>query len=183
MSKIFSEHGFAVINADEAARGIMRAGSVCVSMLAAAFGSDILDKNGEIDRRQLAKRAFADKKSTQMLNDITHPQIFLKTLKLCREHIDAGRNKIVFDAPVLFESNSDIMCDAVVSVLAPKQVRIERLMSRDGLPREDIERRISAQQTDDFYISRSDHIINGGLPLEDVRAQTVAVIGSLTSQR
>ena len=121
-------------------------------------------------------KAFSSRENTQTLNDITHPQIFLRTLKLCRAYIDRGERKIIFDAPVLFESNSDLMCDAVVSVTAPKEVRISRLMQRDRLPREEIERRISAQKDNAFYESRSDFTIDGSQDIAQVRSQVQSII-------
>lgn len=106
-----------------------------------------------------------------MLNDITHPWIFLQVLKICRENIDSGRKKFVFDAPLLFESNSDIMCDCVVSVTAPEGVRLERLKKRDGLSEEQIKKRMSAQHNDEFYICKSDFVINGALTLDEIESQ------------
>ena len=179
VSEIFREQGFEVINADELAREVVSRGSVCLKQLSLAFGSDIIDNNGDLDRRLLAKRAFSSNENTAMLNDITHPHIFLLSLKRCREYIDSGRSKIVFDAPVLFESNSDLMCDTVVCVVAPKAVRMERLKRRDGISAKQIEERINAQHSDDYYIEKSDHVIDGSQPLDKVRQDVCDIIRSL----
>lgn len=179
VSKFFEKSGYTVINADKVAREIMDPDGTCLKQLSLAFGSDIINSDGTLNRRKLAEKAFADREKTQLLNDITHPQIFLRTLKLCRESIDCGKNKILFDAPVLFESNSDIMCDAVVSVIAPREVRIERLTMRDGITREEIERRLDSQQPDEFYISRSDYVIDGGEALSEVEEKTNMIIKRL----
>ena len=104
-----------------------------------------------------------------MLNDITHPWIFLRVMKICRENIDSGNNKILFDAPVLFESNSDIMCDCTVSVIAPRKIRAERIKKRDGLSEEEVKKRMSAQKEDDYYVNRSDHVIDGSLTLDEIK--------------
>lgn len=169
VSGFFAESGFAVINADELAHEALLPGCSCLKSLCGAFGDDILNADGTVNRQCLAARAFSSKENTQLLNDITHPWIFLKTLKLCREYIDSGKNKIIFDAPVLFESNSDIMCDAVVCVAAPKELRMERLERRDGLTREQLEKRMSAQPDNEFYMSKSDYVIDGSQPLENIR--------------
>ncbi len=179
VSKFFEKSGYTVINADKVAREIMNPDGTCLKQLSLVFGSDIINSDGTLNRRKLAEKAFADREKTQLLNDITHPQIFLRTLKLCRESIDCGKNKILFDAPVLFESNSDIMCDAVVSVIAPREVRIERLTMRDGITREEIERRLDSQQPDEFYISRSDYVIDGGEALSEVEEKTNMIIKRL----
>ncbi len=176
VSGFFGEYGFKIVNADKIAREIMEPNGVCVRQLVYAFGKSILAPDGSLNRRALAMKAFSSRENTQTLNDITHPQIFLRTLKLCREYIDRGERKIIFDAPVLFESNSDLMCDAVVSVTAPKEVRISRLMQRDRLPREEIERRISAQKDNAFYESRSDFTIDGSQDIAQVRSQVQSII-------
>ena len=98
---------------------------------------------------------------------------------MCRSFIDSGDKRIVFDAPVLFESNSDLMCDSVVCVTAPREVRAQRLMKRDNLTREEIERRISAQQPDEFYMQRSDFTIDGGAELEEVKESVRKVIAQM----
>ena len=179
VSGFFGEYGFKIVNADKIAREIMEPNGVCVRQLVYAFGKSILAPDGSLNRRALAMKAFSSRENTQTLNDITHPQIFLRTLKLCREYIDRGERKIIFDAPVLFESNSDLMCDAVVSVTAPKEVRISRLMQRDRLPREEIERRISAQKDNAFYESRSDFTIDGSQDIAQVRSQVQSIINKL----
>lgn len=179
VSHVFREAGFRVINADEVARSVMQPGSVCAQQLAIAFGSDIILEDGNINRRLLAGRAFSSPENTWLLSEITHPGIFLKTLAMCRSFIDSGDKRIVFDAPVLFESNSDLMCDSVVCVTAPREVRAQRLMKRDNLTREEIERRISAQQPDEFYMQRSDFTIDGGAELEEVKESVRKVIAQM----
>ena len=169
VSAFFEEKEFVVINADELARKALLPESSCLKQLCGIFGDDILNYDKTLNRQMLAERAFLSKEKTQLLNDITHPWIFLQVLKICRENIDRGRNRILFDAPVLFESNSDIMCDKVVSVIAPKNVRIERLVKRDGLSKEQIEKRMSVQNNDSFYISQSDYVIDGSLTLEKIK--------------
>ena len=181
VSKIFEERGFAVINADETAREVMRKGSVCLMQISAVFGEDTINDDGTLNRAVLANRAFSSKENTWLLNDITHPHIFLRVLKRCRELIDSGREYILFDAPVLFESNSDLMCDVIVCVSAPKDVRIKRLMKRDGRTEDEILRRMSAQNDDIFYESRSDIVINGGDFLDNVRASSIAAADMIKS--
>lgn len=179
VSSFFEERGFVTINADELARKALLPDSVCLKQLCSVFGNDILDTDKTLNRQRLAERAFSSKEKTQLLNDITHPWIFLQVLKICRENIDSGRNLILFDAPLLFESNSDILCDKIVSVIAPKEIRLERLIKRDGLSAEQIEKRMSAQNDDDFYISKSDYIIDGSLTPEEIKIYVETVINGL----
>lgn len=167
----FKQNGFVVIDADGLAKKAMMPGSSCLKQVCGVFGKDILNPDGTLNRQRLAKKAFSSKENARLLNDITHPWIFLQVMKLCRENIDSGNKKILFDAPLLFESRSEIMCDFAVCVTAPKEVRMERLIKRDGLSREKIEKRMSVQHDDEFYISRSDFVIDGSASLDNVKAQ------------
>lgn len=168
VSEFFRKNGFVIINADDIAKQAMMPGSSCLKQVCGVFGKDILKPDGTLDRQRLAKKAFSSKENARMLNDITHPWIFLQVMKICRENIDKGNRKIVFDAPLLFESNSEIMCDCVVSVIAPKEVRLQRLLKRDGLTREQLEKRMSVQHDDDFYVQKSDFVIDGAKSLEEI---------------
>ena len=171
VSEFFKESGYVIINADEIARKALAPGGGCLKQVCGVFGEDILNDDGTLDRQKLAERAFSSKENTRMLNDITHPWIFLQVLRICRENIDSGKNKFVFDAPVLFESNSDIMCDCVVSVTAPVGVRLERLKKRDGLSEEQLKKRMSAQYDDEFYIRKSDFVIDGSLTFDEIKVK------------
>ena len=176
VSGFFKENGFVIIDADKIARKALLPESSCLKQVCGAFGKDILNPDGTLDRKRLAKKAFSSKENAQLLNDITHPWIFLQVMKMCRENIDSGNKKIVFDAPLLFESRSEIMCDCVVSVTAPKEVRMQRLLKRDGLTREQLEKRMSVQQSDEFYIAKSDFVIDGSKSLEEIKSEVEFLI-------
>ena len=182
-ARLFGEQGFVIIDADTLARNAVSKGSVCLRQLAYVFGEDIIGGDGELDRRLLASRAFSSAENTQMLNDITHPNIFLQAMRLCREYTDSGKNRIVFDAPLLLESCSDIMCDCVVSVIAPKAVRIERIAKRDGIDMQSIADRINAQHGDSYYISKSDFVIDGSQPIDTIRGEVERIAGAVTTGR
>lgn len=175
VSEFFSNTGFEIINADLIAREAMEKGSSCLKQVCAAFGEDILNSDGTLNRKVLAQKAFSSKDNTKMLNEITHPWITLRVMQLCREHIDHGKTLILYDAPLLFESCGDIMCDFTVCVTAPEKIRLERLMRRDGLSSEKIMERMKAQHDEDYYKERADHIIDGSRSLSEIE-ETVRMI-------
>jgi dephospho-CoA kinase len=151
--------GFAVINADNTARKVVEAGGSCLNELRKAFGDDILSTNGALDRKMLAKKAFADKISLDKLNSITHPHI----IKAINAELAAlqqnGESLVVLDAPALFESGADSICDTVVTVIAPKELSLKRIMERDKITIEQAEQRINAQPNDEYYTSRAEYVI------------------------
>ncbi len=174
---ILKEKGAAVIDADRVAREIVKPGSPALKELAEIFGADIIDENGVLIRRRLAERAFADRKSTDRLNAVTHPYIISKT----KEYIENFRNKhynvIVFDAPQLFESGGDAMCDRIIAVTAPEEIRKKRIMERDKLDEKQAVLRIKAQHDVSYYTSRADIIIEGTLSREILMKELSDYIG------
>lgn len=78
---------------------------------------------------------------------------------------------IIFDAPQLFESGGNEMCDKIIAVIAPADVRVQRIISRDGISEQEALLRIHAQHDENFYISKSDYIIDGSQTLESVQKQ------------
>ena len=126
-------------------------------------------------RYLLASRAFSSRENTQLLNDITHPWIFLRSLKIIKEKINEGERLFVFDAPVLFESNSDVMCDLVACVTADRETRISRIINRDKITREAAQRRLSAQHSDSFYTSQSDFVVNGTGDMEYLSSMALMI--------
>jgi dephospho-CoA kinase len=88
-----------------------------------------------------------------------------------------GYSVIFLDAPTLFESGSEVFCDKVVSVIAPKDIRRERLLARDtDRTMEEIDKRIDAQHDDEFYTSRSDFVINNDGDVTALRFQVVEML-------
>lgn len=173
--KCLKECGFVCIDADAISKQALSAGSSCVFQLKAAFGEDIADSDGEVNRKLLASRAFSSKENTQLLNDITHPWVFLRSLKLIKSLVEGGKKLIVFDAPVLFESNSDVMCDMIASVIADRQTRLERIMKRDNISLELAQKRFNAQHSDSYYTSRSDFVIDGAGDEEYLRRKALEI--------
>lgn len=166
------KNGAAVINADTVAREVTAAGSPCLDKLAKTFGNDILDENGCLKRAVLAKKAFADAQSTEMLNSITHPFIIEKTKEYIHKLMNKYYDVIVFDAPQLFESGGDALCDRIIAVAAPENVRKERIMHRDNIDESAAMQRIKAQHESSYYTDRADLVIDGTLS-PDKTAQAV----------
>lgn len=168
VSEFAEKMGCKIINADKAAREVMSNGSECLKRLAEIFGSDIINNDGSLNRKLLAQRAFSSKENTDILNGITHPAIISKV----REYIDIYSKEsevIIFDAPQLFESGGDKMCDKIIAVTAPVEVRLKRIISRDGISEKDALMRINAQLDEDFFRANADYIIDGSESLKDVR--------------
>lgn len=160
--------GCYIIDADQVAREALAKGSDCLARLAELFGQDIILEDGTCHRRLLAQRAFADPKQTELLNKVTHPWIIRRIeeyIKLYRQQSDGW---ILIDAPLLYESGGDRLCDKVIAVTAPKDLRLERILRRDHLTKEEALLRMQTQPEDTFYTDRADAVIDGSQPLTAV---------------
>lgn len=154
--EILAQNGLFVIDCDKIARDITEKGSNVVLKLAECFGDDILFEDMSLNRKKLAQKAFSSKENTLLLNSITHPEILSRIENKIKENID---KIIVLDAPTLFESGADKFCNKILCVLADENIRIDRIISRDNITREQALARISAQKDDDFFIKNCDAVI------------------------
>ena len=144
--------------------------------LGMAFGSDIIKADGTLDRKLLASRAFSDEKKHKLLNDITHPFITMSIRRAVKALSDAGEKIAVIDAPLLFESGIDIICDKTVAVVADADIRLGRIIIRDELESSAAVQRMSVQNSADYYKNLADIIIenDGSLSeLEELANQVV----------
>ncbi|MCQ2479579.1 MAG: dephospho-CoA kinase, partial [Clostridia bacterium] len=163
VAELLKEKGGYVVDCDIAARKIVEKGSPVIEKLKEAFGEDIVFENGELNRKALAKKAFSTKESEKILNKITHPAI----TELVRKDIIENKDNFPFfvvDAALLFESELYDYCNKTVVVCADENIRLQRIMSRDSITREEALLRINAQPDEQYYLSKADVIIknNGG---------------------
>ena len=163
--------GFDSIDADKVAHEVLFDREV-KALLCERFGEDILGGDGEIFRPALAKKAFSDTNSLSLLGAVTYPVITKRILDKISAFEKNGAKIIMLDAPTLYESGSDKMCQKVLFVTADREVRKKRIMARDGLSDEAAELRLSAQKDDGFYSRADFKIVNNGEETalkEDVR--------------
>lgn len=157
---IFREKGYHIIDTDVLSRKAVESRAVKDS-LCSRFGSDII-VDGELDRRELARRAFASPEATAALNAITHPEITRLAVIEIHKAQDSGAKAAVIDAALLFESDLACLCGKTVCITADDSVRMRRIIERDGLSETDALMRIAAQPPQEFYAKQSDIIIDNG---------------------
>lgn len=143
--------GFKIIDCDDYARQITKDNSPVFPILQKEFGQDIIE-SGRLNRQLLADRAFSSSENTKKLNKIMFPAI----VNLCKEQ---AQGICVIDAPQLFEAGIQDDCYKIISVIAPKQARLDRIVERDNITVQQAERRMSVQLDDDYYITNSDYVI------------------------
>lgn len=165
-----------MIDADVLARRVVEPGTECLKRLAETFSEDILNDDGSLNRRQLARRAFATPEDTALLNSLTHPYIIGLTNQILMRMEQTHELAAVIDAPLLFESGMDAVCDMTVAVISPAERRLARIMERDGLTEAQARSRMAAQQPETYYTSRAAVVLqnDGDLKLLQKRADALA---------
>lgn len=177
VSDYLLDKGFTVIDADKIARSMTEKGSETLQALTEAFGEDILFTDGCLDRKKLAAIVFSDEKKRLVLEELTTK----KVVQIIEEKItglqEEGYEAPVFiDAPLLFESGADKLCDAVWLVDASIDIRIRRVMARDDVTSEEVKRRILNQMSSSEKIARSTDIIDNSKGKEALYEQVERLI-------
>lgn len=178
VGEIFTANGISVIDTDDVYHKLTSQFGDCIRELTSEFGDSIVNENGSLNRAKLSEIVFASGNEDKLkkLNKISHRHVLLKTEKMAASFEKAGQKLVVIDAPVLFESGFNRICDAVVCVIADKELRISRIMERDKISREKAELRISKQLSDEFLIANSDYVIYNNSDIASLKEQTEKII-------
>ena len=156
----FLSSGVPVYIADEEARKIMQSPEI-IKAIEETFGNSVFE-NGVLSREKLAEIVFNDPEKLKQLNAIVHPAVKKHFNEWILKHKDSPF--IIYEAAILFESGSYKDCDLIITVTAPLESRIQRVMQRDKATREHVLKRINAQWNDAQRISKSDYFIENVNP-------------------
>jgi dephospho-CoA kinase len=183
---ILRDLGAAIVDADRIARAVVAPGGPAYDAVVRAFGPEVVRSDGTLDRQALAARIFADPASRRRLNALTHPHIRRRMAEEATRFTDSpGIDVIVFDIPLLLDTTDgrDLGLDAIIVVYADDEVRVRRLMARDGLSEAEARRRLAAQVPLRDKVARADWVIdNNGAP-EETRRRVAQVWAVLRSRR
>ena len=166
VASYLKEKGCYIIDGDVIARQITEKGSEVLPMLQKAFGDDILDEKGELIRKKLAQRAFSSKENTAILNSITHPVIKKRSEDEIAKAESLGYKTALIDAAALLDSDCKDLCKKIIVVTAPEEIRLERILQRDGITKAQAMTRIKAQKDDEYYFNHADIIIRNYPPYD-----------------
>ena len=168
-----------VIDCDQVSRQVVRRGQRCLLDLAVEFSSAIVDKDGELNRRKLASIVFADRRKLKRMESIIYPYILASILHTLAKREKAGDRAVFLDAPTLYQSGADSLCEKVAAVLAPEGDRLVRIMERDALSEEEARARMMSQPGDEFFEKRADYIIRNTGETSALRLQILELMNKL----
>ena len=179
VARVFRECGIPVIDADEVYHDLLLPPSPCLAELVERFGNEILLPDGTLNRKALGGIVFSDAGALADLNQISHRYVMVKTEDELARLQKQGFSAAVFDAPQLFEAGAEARCRAVVSVLAPLDTRLARIMKRDGIDADAARKRIGAQKEDSFFRAHSDYVIENDGSIENLRPAVQRILKEL----
>ena len=154
--RIFNILGIPVFSADSEARIIMETDAGVTSKINSIAGKDLF-VNGLLDRKELAKLIFNSKRLLEQVNKVVHPVVFEKFL-IWADRQDAPY--LILEAAIIFESNASKLVDKIITVIAPVEERIERVIQRNDLTREQVMERMRNQMEDAERLGQSDYVID-----------------------
>lgn len=154
LKKRYSVH---IIDADKIAKELSKKGSIYLKEISKCFGKEILDETGELNRKKLANIIYNDGKKRNELNNIT----FTYVVAEIKERINNLKDEelVVIDAPLLFESNLNEICDIVIGVISNEEDKVIRICKRDNIDENLAKKRLSIQINDEYLKEKVDYII------------------------
>lgn len=174
----FEELGAAVIDADRVSRELMEPGAPVYTRVTETFGTEILCKNGTIDRRRLGSIVFASEEKRRLLESIAHPAIHDAIARKIAEK-EKISDIVIVDAALMIETGGYKEYDRMIVVACPTASQIARLMSRDGLTESEANARIAAQLSTEEKIRLADYVIDTSGSIESTLEQTDIIYSKL----
>jgi dephospho-CoA kinase len=157
VSKVFEVLGIPVFNSDDAAKSVMVTDDELINGIKSAFGEISYFKDGSLNRKHISEIVFNDKEQLAELNSLVHPATFrafnawVKTI--------SGVPYVLKEAALLFESDAHKFCDYTIMIQAPLEIRIKRVMQRDGVTRDEVEKREANQFPEERKAKLADYLI------------------------
>jgi dephospho-CoA kinase len=174
VADLFATHGVPLVDTDLIAREVVEPGQPALAAVAQAFGSDVLDPEGRLDRRRLREIIFSDATARARLEAILHPAIRAEMERQSIAAAQAGPYQMLV-IPLLAEGGRRDHVDRVLVVDAPATVQVERLMARDAVTREQAEASLRAQVRRATRLGIADDVVTNTGRIEDLREQVAAL--------
>lgn len=172
VSSMLTRKGALLVDADVIAREVMLPGHPVLAEVAAYFGQDVIQADGQLDRKKLGEIIFHDEKKRQALNEITHPAIRREIRKQMTDYEAAYPDRlVVVDIPLLYESELQSLFEKVIVVYVPREIQLHRLMERDNITKERAEARLNSQMDIEQKKQLADEVIDNSGTLEKTSFQ------------
>lgn len=170
ISKLLAEKINAkIINADEVVKELSENGNEYYEKIVKLFGSSILNNN-KLNKPQMAKIIYNNKEKREELNKLTYKYVVEEIKKRAK---NSEYKNLIIDAPLLFESGLNKICNITIGVIANIDNKIQRICKRDNIDEETALARLKIQQEDRFYIQKSDYIIKNNGKINEINLEEI----------
>lgn len=169
VSRRLAAQGAVVIDADAIAHEVVGPGTGGLAEVVAAFGNDVLDPGGQLDRARLGDLVFADPQLRSKLNAIVHPLVAARMREL--EDTAPAGSIVVHDVPLIAENNLAGSYDLVVVVDVPTRIQLDRLIRHRGLSRDQAKARIAAQAAREQRLAIASIVVDNSGSLAELDRQ------------
>ncbi|MCA9681640.1 MAG: dephospho-CoA kinase [Myxococcales bacterium] len=178
VANMLEEYGIPVVSADELSRMVVAPGSEGLADVVEAFGSEVLDERGDLDRKKMGKIVFTTPERRRQLEAILHPRIRERYEQVLDALEKAGHPVMVYEVPLLFEKKLDQQDEmtGVILVTATADTRIARVKSRDSLTTDDVLARMRVQMPEEEKRARANYIIHNDGDVDDLRREVEHLI-------
>lgn len=175
VSRVFASRGVAIVDADVIAREVVEPGKPALAELVEAFGTDILDSDGRMDRKKVGAMVFADPSKRATLDSVIGPHLLMECLKQVEEK--KKEHKIVcFDAPLLVEKGLFRYFRPIVVVYCAVETQILRMKNRNGFTEEEARQRLAAQASTEDRLKYADYIISTDNTMDETKTLAFQVL-------
>jgi len=179
VSKMISEIGIPIVDADVIAKQVVEVGQVAYQKIIDTFGTEILLENGEINRPALGAIIFHDPGRREELNKIVHPEVRKVMLQQSKVLLDEGHRIVILDIPLLFESKLTSLVEKTIVVYVDEENQIKRLMERNKLSEEDAMARITSQIPVSEKVKLADYVIDNNGTIEHTNKQVITLMAKI----
>lgn len=171
ISKILSNKINAkIIDADKVVKELYTPGQEYYNKILELFGNKVLEKNNKLNRNKIAEIIYNNESEREKLNNLTYKYVVDEIKKMVKKE---NNNNIIIDAPLLFESKLDEICDITVAVLAEKSLKINRICTRDNIEQKIAISRLAIQKEDSYYQKKADYIVTNNGKKDEINLEEI----------
>src|SRR5690606_6631957 len=171
VSKMLKNAGYPIIDADLVARQVVEPGSETLAQIVQAFGPEVIQADGTMDRAKVGEIIFNDPASRKILNELIHPAIRQEMLQQRHDFLAQGYKTIIMDIPLLFESRLQHLVDKILVVSVTEEKQFSRLVERNGFSEKEARARISSQLPMSVKEDGADAVIYNNGTLDETKWQ------------
>ena len=170
VTKYFNELGIQSVDADDVARLVVKPNSDCLKKIHLRYGNDILLNDGTLNRKVLREIIFDQPKEREWLEALTHPVIRQEIMA----QLNAATSRYVLLVhPLLFETKQDTLCKWVIAIDVPREIQIQRIISRDNVSQDSAEKILVTQLANNERIKRADFVLENAGNIADMNAKVL----------